>query len=78
MPPTPALATAEDAAYWAGRAVGTIWRWASEGRITRYTTRAGTRYDLMEIEPARRDPDTTALLEPAPAPPLADRHRAAG
>lgn len=51
------LVTAAEAAAWTGKAPGTIWRWASEGRITSY----GGRYDLDELPhkstgrvPARR------------------------
>ncbi|WP_331445850.1 helix-turn-helix domain-containing protein [Streptomyces xanthochromogenes] len=45
----PKLITAADAAYYTGRPVGTIWRWASEGRIHRYGHGKGTRYDLLEL-----------------------------
>lgn len=45
----PVLVTATEAAEWTGRPVGTIWRWASEGRISRYGTGKGTRYDLREL-----------------------------
>ncbi|MFE4658162.1 DNA-binding protein [Streptomyces hydrogenans] len=75
MASSPALVTAQDAAYWSGRSVGTIWRWASEGRITVYGQGKNARYDLMEIDPARRDPDTRELLEPTPAPPVTGRRR---
>ncbi|NML55375.1 helix-turn-helix domain-containing protein [Streptomyces sp. R302] len=75
MASSPARVTAQDAAYWAGRSVGTIWRWASEGRITVYGQGKNARYDVMEIEPARRDPDTRELIEPAPAPPVTGRRR---
>lgn len=70
-----ALATAADVAYWTGRPVGTIWRWASEGRISVYGQGRNARYDLMEIDPARRDTDTKALIEPTPAPPVKGRTR---
>lgn len=74
MPPgTPALATASDVAYWTGRPVGTIWRWASEGRISVYGKGKNARYDLMEIDPAERDPDTRELITPTPPPPLPQR-----
>lgn len=73
-----ALATAADVAYWTGRPVGTIWRWASEGRITVYGKGKSARYDLMEIDPAKRDPDTRELLEPTPAPPIIGRRRVIG
>lgn len=68
--PSVALAAAADMAYWAGRPVGTIWRWASEGRISVYGKGKGARYDLMEVDPAERDPDTRELLAPTPAPPI--------
>lgn len=68
--PSVALATAADMAYWAGRPVGTIWRWASEGRITVHGHGKNARYDLMEVEPAERDPDTRELVAPTAAPPI--------
>lgn len=40
-----ALVSATDAAWYTGRPVGTIWRWASEGRITSH----GGRYDVREL-----------------------------
>lgn len=45
----PVLITASEAAEWTGRPVGTIWRWASEGRIKRYGTGKSTKYDLREL-----------------------------
>lgn len=71
MPPT--LISAEDAAYWTGRPVGTIWRWASEGRITRH----GGRYDLHELPKAERDEWTRDLITPGATPPLRAGLRAA-
>lgn len=68
--PSTALATAADVAYWTGRPVGTIWRWASEGRITVYGHGKQARYNLLEVEPAERDPDTFEVKTPAPAPAL--------
>lgn len=50
----PLLVSADVAAVWAGRPKGTIYRWASEGRITRHRTGSGTCYDLHEI-PAKTD-----------------------
>lgn len=50
----PILVTSKEAALWTGRPAGTIWRWASEGRIRRYETSRGTRYDLREL-PAATD-----------------------
>lgn len=55
----PILVTAKEAAIWTGRPVGTIGRWGSEGRITRY----GARFDLRELPPANDD-------GPGAAPPL--------
>lgn len=66
--PSVALATAADMAYWTGRPVGTIWRWASEGRISVYGKGKKARYDLMEVEPAKRNSDTRELITPTPAP----------
>ncbi|MER7953858.1 DNA-binding protein [Streptomyces sp. NPDC096030] len=73
----PALATAEDAAYWAGRSVGTIWRWASEGRISRYGTGKRTWYDVREIPRADRDECTKELIAPGRVPPMPARAKAA-
>ncbi|MGW4076057.1 helix-turn-helix domain-containing protein [Streptomyces asiaticus] len=73
MPSTLALATASDVAYWTGRPVGTIWRWASEGRITVHGHGKQARYNLMEIDPAQRDEDGNII--PTPAPPLPGRVR---
>ena len=54
----PILVTATEAALWTGRPVGTIWRWASEGRITTHRTpnsrKRDARYDLREL-PAATD-----------------------
>ncbi|MGA5820830.1 DNA-binding protein [Kitasatospora sp. NPDC094028] len=50
----PILVTAREASLWTGRPVGTIWRWASERRISRHETPCGTRYDLREL-PAATD-----------------------
>lgn len=66
----PALATAKDAAYWAGRSVGTIWRWASEGRISRYGSGKNVRYDVREIPQAVRDEWTHELIRPGDVPEL--------
>ena len=65
-PMEPILVTAKEAAIWTGRPVGTIGRWGSEGRITRY----GSRYDLRELPAATDD-------GPAPAPPLPQGCKAA-
>jgi hypothetical protein len=74
MPPR--LITAADAANYTGRPVGTIWRWASEGRIHRYGHGKGARYDLDELPAKTVDEfDVVQLGDP---PPLPDRaHRAA-
>jgi hypothetical protein len=74
--PSTALATASDVAYWTGRPVGTIWRWASEGRITVYGHGKQARYDLMEIDPAVRDEDGRVVTA-TPAPPVKGRERVA-
>ncbi|SDN18095.1 MerR family transcriptional regulator [Streptomyces wuyuanensis] len=73
----PALVNAADAAYWAGRSVGTIWRWASEGRISRYGSGKSVRYNVREIPKAIRDEETRALIEPGETPPLPEGARAA-
>ncbi|QCX81240.1 hypothetical protein C9F11_38285 [Streptomyces sp. YIM 121038] len=70
---TPTLVTAADLAYWTGRPVGTIWRWASEGRLTVYGRGKTARYDLNEAAAAERDPDTRELITPTPAPPIKQR-----
>lgn len=74
---TPALATAADAAYWAGRPVGTIWRWASEGRISRYGSGKHVRYNVHEIPKALRDEWTRELIEPGGVPAMPDAAQAA-
>lgn len=77
MPSTArALATAADVAYWTGRPVGTIWRWASEGRITVHGHGKNARYNVMDIAPAIRDEDGN-IVTPTPAPPVVGRHRIA-
>lgn len=64
----PILVTAQEAALWTGRPVGTIWRWASEGRIRTYRPDDGikkdARYDLRELPAA-----TEAGPGPIPALP---------
>ncbi|MPY47144.1 helix-turn-helix domain-containing protein [Streptomyces acidicola] len=69
MPPT--LISAADAAYYTGRPVGTIWRWASEGRISRYGHGKGVRYDLHELPPKTVDESGEAHL--GDTPPLPQR-----
>ena len=71
------LIRADEAAWWTGRPVGTIWRWASEGRISRYGTGKSARYHLDELPRARRDEHTGEILEVPPAPPLPAGCRAA-
>lgn len=68
MPPK--LVTTVDAAHYTGRSVGTIWRWASEGRITRYGSGKQVRYDLLEL-PAKTVDEwsgETRLGDPPPLP----------
>jgi len=66
----PALVSAADAAYYAGRPVGTIWRWASEGRIGRYGRGKNVRYNVHELPHAPRDEYTRELIQPGETPPL--------
>ena len=62
----PILVTGPEAALWTGRPIGTIWRWASEGRISRHDgTGRNARYDLRELPPA-----TEAGPGPAPTLPV--------
>ncbi|MFF5445472.1 DNA-binding protein [Streptomyces sp. NPDC012888] len=65
----PWLVTASDAAYYTGRPVGTVWRWATEGRITRHGTGKATRYDLREMNRRRVD-EWTGEITPGAPPPL--------
>lgn len=74
MPPI--LVTAADAAYYTGRPVGTIWRWASEGRISRYGTGKRARYDLTQLQPKTMN-EVTGEATLAPPPPLPEGARAA-
>jgi hypothetical protein len=67
-----ALVSAQDAAWYTGRAVGTIWRWASEGRITSH----GGRYDVREL-PGKIVDDVTGELRLGEPPPLPAGNRAA-
>lgn len=58
------LTTIDGAVQWTGRPAGTIWRWASEGRIRTYGHGRGrVRYDLAELEPKAIDGT------PCPTPP---------
>lgn len=72
----PALITAADAAWWTGRPVGTIWRWASEGRIAVYGKGKEARYDAKALPKAERD-EFNNLITPAPPPPLPEGRAAA-
>ncbi|MFF2475097.1 helix-turn-helix domain-containing protein [Streptomyces sp. NPDC058066] len=74
MPPT--LVSAADAAYYTGRPVGTIWRWASEGRITRYGEGRNVRYDVRELPCKTVDEWTDEVTLGAP-PSLPEGARAA-
>lgn len=69
----PALVRAQDAAYYTGRPIGTIWRWASEGRIGSY----GGRYNVHELPKAERDEWTRELIKPGETPKLPAGARAA-
>jgi len=66
----PGLVTAADAAYYAGVPVGTIWRWASEGRISRHGHGKATRYSVFELNKGHRDEWTRQLIEPGKPPAL--------
>lgn len=73
----PGYVTAADAAYYAGVPVGTIWRWASEGRIGKTGRGKQARYSVFDLPKARRDEYTRELLEPGTPPPLPAGARAA-
>jgi hypothetical protein len=66
----PGYVSAADAAYYAGVPVGTIWRWASEGRIGKTGRGKHAGYNVFDLPKARRDEYTRELLEPGQAPPL--------
>lgn len=72
----PWLATAADAAYYTGRPVGTIWRWASEGRINRYGQGKNARYDLRNL-PRKTVDEWTGEITLGDPPPLPAGARAA-
>lgn len=74
MPPK--LVGTTDAAHYTGRSVGTIWRWASEGRITRYGSGKQVRYDLLEL-PAKTVDELTGEARLGEPPQLPDGARAA-
>ncbi|WP_369274505.1 DNA-binding protein [Streptomyces sp. R11] len=66
------LISAADAAWYTGRPVGTIWRWASEGRITSHNGR----YDVRELP--GKTVDEFGDVHLGDPPPLPERaHRAA-
>lgn len=73
----PGYVTAADAAYYAGVPVGTIWRWASEGRITKAGRGKAARYWVFDLNKGRRDECTRELIEPGKPPPLPEGARAA-
>ncbi len=78
MAPRTALVTEDAAAYYAGRPGVTIRRWAHEGRIQRYGSgRGNVRYNVWELNKARRDDWTRELIEPGSPPPLPAAARAA-
>ncbi|MFE2497100.1 DNA-binding protein [Streptomyces scopuliridis] len=66
------LISATDAAYYTGRPVGTIWRWASEGRITSH----GGKYDWREL-PRKTVDECTGKVHLGEPPPLSEGVRAA-
>ena len=66
----PGYVTAADAAYYAGVPVGTIWRWASEGRISKTGRGKQARYLVFDLIKAPRDEYTREQLAPGQAPPL--------
>jgi hypothetical protein len=67
-----ALVTAEDAAWYTGRPVGTIWRWASEGRISRYGSGKAVRYNVHEL-PGKIVDEWTGDVTLGDPPPLPQR-----
>jgi len=71
----PRLVSTEDAAVYTGRSVGTIWRWASEGRIRRYGSGKSVRYDIDDLPRATKD--VWGEWHLPPAPPLPEGARAA-
>lgn len=73
----PGYVTAADAAYYAGVSVGTIWRWASEGRISKTGKGKQARYRVFDLNKGRRDEHTRELIKPGQAPPLPEGAKAA-
>jgi hypothetical protein len=66
------LVSAEDAAWYTGRPIGTIWRWASEGRIGRYGTGKAVRYNVHEL-PAKIVDEWTEEVTLGDPPPMPQR-----
>jgi hypothetical protein len=62
------LALGTDTAYYTGRPVGTIWRWASEWRIRAYGSGKNVRYDLRPFARKVVDDWTGEIVEPPPLP----------
>jgi hypothetical protein len=73
----PGYVSASDAAYYAGVPVGTIWRWASEGRIGKIGRGKSAGYLVFDLPKAHRDEYTRQLIEPGIAPPLPTGAKAA-
>jgi hypothetical protein len=73
----PGYVTAADAAYYAGVPVGTIWRWASEGRIAKTGNGKQARYRVFDLNKGLRDEYTRELIQPGQAPPLPPGAKAA-
>lgn len=69
----PRLVDTEAAEHWTSRPRGTLYRWATEGRITRYGTRGhwGARWDLDEL-PRYRHMCSPTCLSGQGCPPLPD------
>jgi predicted transcriptional regulator of viral defense system len=73
----PGYVTASDAAWYAGVPVGTIWRWASEGRISKTGKGKQARYLVHDLPHGRRDEYTRELLETGKPPALPSGAKAA-
>lgn len=58
---SPTLVTAPEAALYTGRSVGTIHRWASEGRISRHMVGKTVNFDIDDLPRAIRDEWTGEL-----------------
>lgn len=69
MPEARFLITADEAAIWTARPLGTIRRWSSEGRITRYGSgRGNVRFDVRELPSKRIGPDGEVVPGAVPGP----------